>query len=77
MSRLSKNVCGIDRAARTVAGAGCITVGILRLFGGGIWGYVIVAVGAALLFTAAAGFCSLYVPFGLSTCEKTDASIEH
>lgn len=75
MPKLSKNVCGIDRAARTVGGAGCVAVGIFRLLGGGIWGYVIVAVGAALFFTAAAGFCSLYLPFNLSTCRKTGISV--
>ncbi len=61
---MSKNVGGIDRIIRVVAG--------VALLG---WGYVeqnwLGAIGLVPLLTAAIGFCPAYAPFGIKTC-KTD-----
>ena len=57
---MSKNVGGIDRIIRVVAG--------VALLG---WGYVeqnwLGAIGLVPLLTAAIGFCPAYAPFGIKT----------
>jgi len=65
-----KNVCGLDRIFRIIAGLGCIVAGIFRLFGGGIAGYIIIVIGIILFFTGAVGHCGIYILFGISTCKK-------
>ncbi len=58
---MKQNVGGIDRILRLVAGVALIA-----------WGYVngpswLMIVGIIPLFTAAIGWCPLYLPFGLSS----------
>jgi len=64
-----KNVCGLDKVVRAVFGVAAIAVGVFRLFGGGFWGYIIIAAGVILIITAATGFCGIYTIFGISTCK--------
>jgi hypothetical protein len=63
-----RNVGNIDRIIRLILGLAIIGLG---LYFGSWWG----AFGLIFLFTAAVGWCPLYVPFGLSTCpaKLTDA----
>ena len=55
------NVGKTDRIIRLLLGLIIIAAGI---YFSSWWG----AIGAILLFTAAVGWCPLYLPFGLSTC---------
>ena len=55
------NVGTIDRVIRVVLGLAIIGVGYNF---GSWWG----AVGIVPLFTAAIGWCPVYVPFGISSC---------
>jgi hypothetical protein len=63
-----KNENGIDRIIRVViavaALAGAFVVGFAS-----VWAWVLVAVAAIMLVTAAVGFCPLYRLFGLSTAK--------
>lgn len=36
----------------------------------GIFGYILLALGAIFILTSIMSFCPLYLPFGLSTCSK-------
>ncbi len=60
---MKTNVGGIDRIVRGAAGIGLIA---WALTGGPVWAWV----GVVPVFTAAVGWCPLYVPFGISTCPK-------
>ncbi len=55
------NVGKTDRIIRLLLGLIIIAAGIYF----SSW---LGAIGAILLFTAAVGWCPLYLPFGLSTC---------
>ena len=55
------NVGKIDRIARVIIGIAIVGVGI---FYQSAWG----AIGLVPVFTAAFGFCPVYVPLGVSTC---------
>lgn len=60
---MSKNVGGIDRILRFVAGfalIGATLAGILP-----VWGWI----GIVLVATAAIGWCPAYLPFGIKTCK--------
>ena len=57
---MSKNVGGIDRALRVLAGAGLIAWGLMAQ---NWWG----AIGLVPLATAAIGWCPAYLPFGIKT----------
>ncbi|MDL2190361.1 DUF2892 domain-containing protein [Cobetia sp. LC6] len=60
---MTRNVGGIDRAARIVAGAALI---LLALTGAiGAWGWI----GVLLLATGLLSVCPAYLPFGFSTCK--------
>lgn len=56
-----------DRIFRVIVGIVIIAAG---LFYSSWWG----AVGIIPLFTAAIGWCPLYLPLGLSTCKVDDKS---
>jgi hypothetical protein len=60
---MKKNVGGIDRIVRGVAGIALVA---WALTGGPIWAWI----GVVPVFTAVVGWCPLYVPFGISTCPK-------
>lgn len=65
---MTKNVGNADRIIRVViaiaAVAGAAAVGF-----GSIGAWLLIAVAAIMLVTAAVGFCPLYRVFGASTCK--------
>ena len=61
---MNKNVGGVDRAMRAVAGLAVIGAGV---YFQSYWG----AVGLVLLGTAALGWCPPYAMFGINTCKKS------
>ncbi|MFO7949494.1 MAG: DUF2892 domain-containing protein [Candidatus Fermentibacteraceae bacterium] len=63
---MKRNLGRTDRSIRLAA---AVVVAILYLAGAveGTLGLILVVVGLAMLLTAATGFCSLYVPFGIDT----------
>jgi hypothetical protein len=58
---MKKNVGNFDRVARLILGLVVIALGILFQ---SWWGLA----GVVFLFTSAAGWCPVYLPFGISTC---------
>ena len=65
----SRNVAGLDRAARLAIGIVLLPVALLLLGGpdGGIFGIAATAVGLIGLVSGVTGFCPTYVLFGWST----------
>ncbi|CAA7615993.1 DUF2892 domain-containing protein [Magnetospirillum sp. UT-4] len=61
---MSKNVGGIDRILRIVAGLVLIALAVTETVG--LWGYV----GVVPLLTGAIGWCPAYLPFGIKTCKS-------
>ncbi len=61
-----KNMGTADRTIRAIAGAVLLYLGFTWATGG--LGWLMLAIGAILLGTAAVGTCPAYLPFGLSTC---------
>jgi hypothetical protein len=59
---MTKNVGGIDRILRIVAGIALIALAVTGTIG--VWGYI----GVVPLLTAAIGFCPAYTLLGLNTC---------
>lgn len=57
------NVGNKDRTARIIAGAVVITLGV---FFHSWWGLI----GVVLIGTGVVKICPVYIPFGVSTCEK-------
>ena len=55
------NVGKIDRIARVIIGVAIVGAGVIYQ---SAWG----AIGLVPVFTAAFGFCPVYVPLGVSTC---------
>jgi hypothetical protein len=66
---LRKNVGGVDRALRVVAGAGMIVTALVVQ---PAVRWIIGAIGVMLLVTGLVRWCWLYVPFGISTVRKKD-----
>lgn len=62
---MTKNVGGIDRIIRGVAGVGLLAWGLMT---GQAWW--IPAIGGVLLFTAVVAWCPPYSLLGLSTAKK-------
>lgn len=60
---MKKNVGGIDRALRLIAGVLLLALGYTTSFWFGI-------IGAVLLVTAAIGWCPPYALLGFSTCKN-------
>ncbi len=58
-----KNVGGIDRVARILAGLALIALAATEQVG--LWGWI---VGAVVLATGVFSFCGLYTVLGLNTC---------
>jgi hypothetical protein len=69
----AKNVGGIDRTARAVAGTLLVAVGV-GLFSSQYGGYggVVVLAGAGLLFNAVTQFCGVNALLGVDTCSRND-----
>jgi hypothetical protein len=61
---MKQNMGQIDRKIRGVIGVLIILAGIIFQ---SWWGVV----GVVLLLTSLTGFCPLYIPLKISTCEKT------
>lgn len=61
---MKQNVGGIDRIVRLIIGLALIAWGYMNQ---NWWG----AIGIIPLFTAAIGWCPLYLPFGLSTKKES------
>lgn len=59
---MTKNVGGIDRILRIVAGLVLIALAVTGIVG--VWGYI----GVIPLFTAAIGWCPAYSILGVNTC---------
>ena len=57
------NVGTTDKIARIIIGLGIIGAGVYYQSWLG-------AIGAIPLFTAAIGWCPLYIPLGISSCKK-------
>lgn len=60
---MNKNVGGIDRILRIVAGLALIGLTLTGVIG--LWGWI----GVVPLATAAIGWCPAYLPFGIKTCK--------
>jgi hypothetical protein len=58
-----KNVCGVDRAVRIVAGLGILS--LVFIGPQTAWGYI----GLVPLVTGLIGWCPAYMPFGIKTCK--------
>jgi len=61
---MKSNVGGLDKILRIVAGLVLIGLGIAGI--GAPWTFV----GVIPLATGLVGWCPLYLPFGISTCNK-------
>jgi len=58
-----KNVGGVDRAVRIVAGLGILSLAFIGPQTA--WGYL----GLVPLVTGLIGWCPAYLPFGIKTCK--------
>ncbi|MEW5726994.1 MAG: DUF2892 domain-containing protein [Pseudomonadota bacterium] len=61
---MTKNVGGIDRILRIVAGIVLIALAATGTVG--LWGYI----GVVPLLTGAIGWCPAYLPLGIKTCKS-------
>lgn len=61
---MSKNVGGIDRILRIVAGIVLIALAATGVVG--LWGYI----GVVPLLTGLIGWCPAYLPLGIKTCKS-------
>lgn len=59
---MNRNVGGIDRIVRIVAGLALIAWAVL---GGPVWAWI----GIVPLATGVIGWCPAYLPFGIKTCK--------
>jgi len=64
---VEKNVGGIDRVVRIVAGVALLSLLFLGDGSSRWWGVI----GLALLGTGLSGWCPAYLPFGIKTCKTT------
>ena len=72
---MKKNMGTIDRIVRLVlfaAIAGLYFGGVLT----GTLGIILMVLGVVFLLTSFIGFCPLYKPIGLNTCEKTPGATD-
>ena len=68
---LPRNVGGLDRTLRVVAGAIFLPLGVWLLAQGCPCGWVDAVLGVIGLATGLSGRCLLYLPFGISTARTT------
>jgi hypothetical protein len=64
---LSRNVGGLDRAVRLALGLILLPTGLFLLGPGDALRWPVLVLGLMGLVSGTAGYCVLYVPFGLST----------
>jgi len=65
---MKRNVGGLDRAVRIIAGVILILVGFGGWFSG--WGAIAAyVIGAVVLLTGIIGFCGAYPLLGINTCK--------
>ena len=64
---MKQNMGSIDRIIRIVVGAGLIAAYFTHTLEGTL-GLVGAILGGVFIVTSAAGFCPLYLPFGIKTC---------
>ncbi len=69
---MTKNVGGIDRIVRLVAGLALLAWGFAPAVSGGEINWL-GAIGVVPLFTALMNWCPLYPLLGISTCAKCSA----
>ncbi len=71
-NNMTKNVGSIDKIVRFVLGAVMMLAGLLALGGlsGNILGIVLAAVGAFVIFTAAVGWCPIWMALGINTTKS-------
>ena len=62
---MDKNVGGIDRVVRIVAGPALLSLMFLLEGSSRWWGLI----GLGLLGTGMLGWCPAYLPFGIKTCK--------
>ena len=60
---MNKNVGGIDRILRIIAGIVLIALAVTNVVG--VWGYI----GVVPLLTGVIGWCPAYLPLGIKTCK--------
>ncbi len=68
-----RNVGGVDRTVRIVAGAILVPLGLVLVAFGCPCGWIDLGLGAVALTTGLTGYCLLYLPFGLSTARRAPA----
>ncbi len=68
---MKKNMGSIDRIIRFILAAIFIVLYFTNTITG-MWGIVLLILGAVFILTSFVSFCPLYVPFGLSTCSKKE-----
>jgi hypothetical protein len=67
-----KNVGGLDRRARGVAGTLLVGIGVWLFAGGRAYAGVALLAGVGLLFNAVTGFCGMNALLGVDTCSRED-----
>ncbi len=63
------NVGTVDRIVRAILGLVLIVLPFVIALGTTLK-WILIIVGLVLLFTAATGFCLLYLPIGVNTCRR-------
>ncbi len=66
---MTTNENGIDRVIRVIIAIAAV-LGAWAVGFGSVLGWVLLAVAAIMLITAATGFCPLYRVFGISTAKS-------
>jgi hypothetical protein len=66
---MTTNESSLDRLVRVVIAIAAVAAGIV-VGTGTVMSWVLFAVAAIMLITAATGFCPLYRVFGVSTCRR-------
>jgi len=66
---MKKNMGSADKVIRVIL---ALVFAALYFTGtvSGVFGYVLLALGAIFILTSVISFCPLYAPFGLSSCKK-------
>lgn len=63
------NVGTLDRVIRAILGLILLVLPFVLTLGATLK-WILIVVGIVFLFTAAIGFCPLYLPFGINTCRR-------